>query len=344
MIANKLENSNLVFDDEGFSNEVFMQVANIETSSKDSLGSLSRSLINSYPIGKDRYLMHLITHTKTNDNIIPTLIWKIIAHQTKNRFQFSAPLEYFTDTWKREKVGNVYYCYRDSLNSQRAQLFAKKNRDFAQKFKLPEHSSTFYMATNTQEIMQLIGIDYDATGVHQIRDGWGVISNQYIFSINNNEDFSHDLFHYYSSQIHDRKNRNWIAEEGFAYSWGNAYYTNIQTGEMTDQGELVAALMAYLEVYPNTDLYQLFNETFTIDNSGILTHLAPDYKMSRLLSSLICDKVEKDRGMNGVHELISCGNSPDRFTAFLKATEDLIGINAANFNVKVLEILERHEE
>ena len=83
----------------------------------------------------------------------------------------------------------------------------------------------FYLCDNYQEILQLLGFDYDLSANGTTRDGYGVIS-QSIFSVMHHEDFSHDIFHYYSGKVNERSNRNWITEEGIAYSWGNVYYTD----------------------------------------------------------------------------------------------------------------------
>ena len=56
--------------------------------------------------------------------------------------------------------------------------------------------------------------------------------------------FSHDIFHYYSGKVNKNENRNWITEEGIAYSWGNAYYTN-SNGEMIEQQILIDELKKF---------------------------------------------------------------------------------------------------
>ncbi len=155
----------------------------------------------------------------------------------------------------------------------------------------------------------------------------------------NNEDFSHDLFHFYSAKVHTRTSRNWVTEEGLAYSWGNAYYTKENTGEIARQAELIKVLKEYLAKHPETDLHSLFKNHFWTDSSGIFNHLSTDYKVGRLLSSLICDAIEEQTGMSGINQLISCGSLPDRFTSFLETTNKLIGLNAENFNARVDQML-----
>ena len=68
----------------------------------------------------------------------------------------------------------------------------------------------FYMCENYQEILRLLGVEYSVYENSKYRTGYGVDSNT-IFSIMNHEDFSHDIFHYYSGKINKREDRNWIA-------------------------------------------------------------------------------------------------------------------------------------
>jgi hypothetical protein len=57
-----------------------------------------------------------------------------------------------------------------------------------------------------------MGYEYRATSNGKTRNGYGVVANT-IFSVMHNEDFSHDLFHYYSAKIRSNE-ENWYAEEG----------------------------------------------------------------------------------------------------------------------------------
>ena len=255
-------------------------------------------------------------------------------------YLFSSPLDYYTAHWKQQNVGQISYHLRTDLNADGARLFSKKNTMLADKFNVTERSFEFYVSSSFQEIMRLVGIDYSLGIIGKIRDGWGVVANKYIFSVMNNEDFSHDLFHFYSGTVHDRPITNWVTEGGVVYSWGNAYYTNEHTGEMTAQPELVKVLKEYITTHPDMELNKLFADNFWSDTSGIYDHLAPDYKTGRLISSLICDAVEEAKGMEGLNQLITWGNEPDRFTAFFTATEKFIGLNKDKFNVVVMKLLD----
>jgi|GEM_PF-2291233 len=325
-----------------FSAAYFKEIEYYETKGLDSLAKVERQVINFYPIRKKVYNIQLASYHNFAQEQSLRVIWNIIVEDKDDQFVFSSPLGENTATWERSSIHEVLYIYQDTINKQRATGFAQKNTLFAEKFDQSVQPFQFYMVANYQDILRLIGIDNCVMEIGSTRDGWGIVADQYIFSIMNNEDFSHDLFHYYSSKIYERKDRNWITEEGIAYSWGNAYYT-LPNGGMADQSLLVQHLKEYLKKHPETDVYQLFLKTFWRDKSGIYIDLAPDFKTGRVISSIICDEVERQKGMKGVHQLISCGRKPTQFEAFLSTTEELIGLHAENFHKEVTDMLMQYD-
>lgn len=201
--------------------------AGIEESKKDSITNFyKKQLINIYPISNNEVWISL-AFIGEEDNKVPILqnIINLIATHTNNNVVFSIPIKYLTKSWKTKIVGNITYFFRNRINTERAAKFNAKNTIIANKLGLQPEKFNFYLCNNYQEILQLLGYEYDAESNGKTKEGFGVDASN-IFSIMNNEDFSHDLFHYYSSKIRGDLKRNRTVEEGIAYSWGNAYYTN----------------------------------------------------------------------------------------------------------------------
>lgn len=335
---------NLVWKKEAkFSKAIFEEVYYYEKSYKDTSNTISISLLNCYPIGEGQYLNQL-AYFKQSDDTPKSLqmLLSVVAHIEHEDIAFSTPLSYYTKTWKKQKVGSIAYYYRDRFRLDRAEKFAQKNVLFASRFERSPQEFRFFMVENYQEILRLLGFDYNIKSIGKLRDGFGVIGSDVIFSVMNNEDFSHDLFHYYSETIYDRSVRNWVTEEGIAYSWGNAYYTR-KDGEMAEQKELLDILKQYIAQNKDINLLSLFENNFWTDKNGIYNHLAPDFKVGRLISSLICDEVQKRHGMDGIHQLIACGSKPNHFDPFFETTDRLIGINRKNFNEKVSRLIKKYE-
>ncbi len=117
---------------------------------------------------------------------------------------------------------------------------------------------------------------------------------------------------------------------GFAYCWGNAYWTKAN-GETITQGELVVELKAYLKSNPKTSLLELFDK-----KPKIFDNLSSEISLTKILSSLICKEVERENGIKGVKELLNCGKGADNF---FMATHKLVDINRSNFDKEVWKLV-----
>jgi hypothetical protein len=291
-----------------------------------------KKLINVYPLSKNEYSLLISIHyqQQSSDPILLYLL-HFIATKTENAFQFSLPLDYMTSNWKKQEVGNITYYSSSSLYLERAKLFDRKNTEIATKLGVQPEKFDFFMTQNYQQVQNLLGFDYSlpANGIY--REGYGVVANT-IFATMGNEDFSHDIFHYYSGKINSSENRNWITEEGVAYLWGNAYYTDAK-GEIPNHQRLVEELKEYLVINPKTDLYELF-----INNSEIFKGIAPELSVRSTISGILVREIERKFGVKGVLQLVNAG-SKNRLNNYLKVTEKLLGINEENFNMELSKLL-----
>jgi hypothetical protein len=295
-----------------------------------------KQLINIYPISKDKYFISM-AYVKVGPESYPVFYYKIdlIAAKENEKLTFSIPLDYLTRYWKSKTIGNTTYHFRDSINVFRAKNFDLKNTEIATKMGLKPEKFDFYMCDNFQEISTLLGFGYSAYSNGKYRDGYGVDANT-IFAIENNEDFSHDIFHYYSGKVNERGDRNWITEEGIAYLWGNAYYTD-KSNEMVTHERLVKELKIYISQNTGVDLYELFS-----NNIRIYNEIAPEISIRSVISGIIAKEVESKKGEYGILALINAG-SKDRLVNYMKATDDLIGINTKNFNERIQSLIKEYQ-
>lgn len=289
-------------------------------------------LVNIYPIFQNKYSLS-IASIKENTNSSPNIdyIINLIAEKDNGKIRFSIPLNYLTRHWKSSEIGNITYHFRDTISVRRAIIFNEKNTQIANIFAIQPEKLDFYMCDNYQEILKLQGFEYSLKSNGKYRDGYGVDSGN-IFSIMDNEDFSHDIFHYYSGKVNDWEERNWISEEGLAYSLGNAYYTD-ENGEMIEQERLVNELKQYLLDNPNTDLWELFES-----NTRIFNHIAPEISVRYTISGIIATEVLNKKGKDGMLKLINCGRK-NLIADYLTITDKLIGLNRNNFNLRVKELM-----
>lgn len=304
-----------------------------ENSDKDSIADFyKRQLINLYPISTTEYFIsNAYLGNKANEAPILKTVFNLIAKSENGKFTFSLPISYLTKTWKTKIVGNVTYHFSDNMNLKRAKLFDRKNISIATKLNLKPEKFDFYLCDNYQEILHLLGYEYDLESNGKTREGYGVDANT-IFSIMHNEDFSHDLFHYYSAKVRANK-RNATAEEGIAYSWGNTYWAK-QNGEIVTQRELILSLKKYLQDNPKTSLLDLFD-----NKPKIFNDLAKEVSIKSALSSLICDEIEKQKGVEGIKTLLNCSNGDDNY---FKCIDGLVQINRTNFDKEVMKLVDAY--
>ncbi|MDF2430892.1 MAG: hypothetical protein JWP44_523 [Mucilaginibacter sp.] len=301
---------------------IFKWFKGVENNGKEKeLHFYKPQIINLFPVDKNQYYVSVAF---INNNALRAII-NVIADVSDNKITFSIPVYYLTRNWRTVKTGTITYHYCDYINLKRAKKFNQKNILIAKKLGLEPEKLDFYLCDNYQQILNLLGCAYDSESAGITNDGLGVDEGT-IFSIMHNEDFSHDLFHYYAAKV--RKNtRNSAAEEGVAYSWGNAYYTD-QNGDMITQSQLVTVLKDYLQQHPGVSLLELFQKNPFIFYSQT--------KVRSLISSLICDEVERKKGSEGIKTLIDCGSGDDNYFA---SVNNLIGINPGNFNTRVMNLL-----
>lgn len=328
----RVENNLVNNDDHELSISIMKSFSGIEENKKDSITDFyKKQLINIYPVSANEFWLTIaFIGNKNNETPILKTIVNLVATMTGNKIVFSIPTKYLTKTWKTKTIGNISYFFRDTINTERAAIFNTKNKSTAAKLGLQPEKFNFYLCNNYQEILQLLGYEYDAESNGKTRDGYGVDSKT-IFSIMGNEDFSHDIFHYYSAKIRGNIKRNRTVEEGIAYSWGNAYYTKA-SGKMIEQKELVKDLKIYMKENPETNLLELFHK-----DTKIFKGLPTEISVKSTISSLLCDEVERKKGYDGIKTLIKCGFDDDNF---FKALNELIKVNQTNFDTEVIKLIQ----
>jgi len=330
--ANRIDPELLEPGDAALSKAIFSSLKGMED--KDSVtGFYKIQLMNLYPVGSGQYFLSL-AYTGAGPGGITVIktIFSLSAAVRNSKVFFSVPLHYLTMHWKVKTVGKVIYHYPDTIHLKRAGAFDKKNTWIAHKLGLPPEQLHFYLSANYQEALQLMGYTYDQSAAGRTRDGYGVEANT-IFATMGNEDFSHDLFHFYAEKIRTNKG-NSAAEEGLAYSWGNAYYTSVK-GEMISQRELIPHLRMYLSAHPEIAPLDVFSK-----NVRGFSPLAKEASLRSTIASLLSDEVEKRKGIPGVIQLINCGAGDDNY---FKCLDTLIQVNRANFNEKVLALVKAYQ-
>jgi hypothetical protein len=278
-------------------------------------------MINFYPIGERKYLCWV----SFEDSSGLLAIVDFLASLGDGGVRLGTPLPWLTRHWRRMDLATVTYHFDGKFDRQAALAFDRKNRAIASWLGLRPTHLDFYLTANYQEIKHLFGMEYNVQSVGLARYGY-FIDTTGIFAIQGNEDFSHDIVHFYSSKFRGKVRRNAAADEGLAYWWGNAYYTDAK-GQMISLGVLASDLRRYLAQHQEASFWELFSK-----NPKILTKRAGEVSVRAVISGIILAEVEKKKGIPGIRQVLLCGPGDD---AFLGAIDQLIGIDKKNFDSKV---------
>jgi hypothetical protein len=314
-----------------FNNSFFSYFKEIEN--KDTVKNYFQGeIINMYPVLPSQYLI-TIAYVHNNET---GRIFTIIAKENDENIVFASPIKYNTRHWKTTTIETIKFYYPDTINISQAKAFNHKNIIMASKLKLPVRNWDMYMCSNYQEALQLQGCLYDFKSYGIVNSG-DITNPKTLFSVMNNEDFSHDVFHSYAENINIGGERNWSAEEGIAYTWGNAYYTDSK-GNVPEQQELIPVLQQYMRTHSEIKFLDLFDKS-----PNVLAEYGYGHPISvkSIISGIICDEIEKQKGADGIIELLKCGKGDENF---FKSTDQLIGINRNNFEDKIYELLMNNQE
>jgi hypothetical protein len=293
---------------------------------KNRMGEIvAHEIINCYPL--DTQVYRVMVACRIADSL--RQIFTLDVELRQGHATVDLPLWHDTRNWSSAQVGTIRYFYDHDFDPNAARDFDEFNRQIANKLGLPAEPFDFYLSDNYQQIMQWLGLTYDSQTAGETRDGFNI--EQTIFAIQHNEDFSHDLVHYYVYKV--RKGpRNSYAEEGVAYYWGNAYYPDAKSRMITLE-RLKTDLRAYLAVHADVDLL-----TFFWQNQRGVFGPAKEVSVRSTLSGVIAEYIEKKYGINGILQLLNCGAGEAHYFA---VTQSLVGINAVNFNTRIRELLEK---
>jgi len=324
----KLSDEILSTNNKAFNKDYFNSLKDIDNSNKD---TCQIQLINLYKTESQTYRLALAYLSDNKGSINLKCLVELIVNINNNHIKFESPLKENTQNWKSIEVGNITYYYEDTIDVNNARYFDQKNTMIATKFGYKPEKFNFYMCSNYQDVLKIMGYVYDSESNGITRDGYGVVGNT-IFSIEDNEDFSHDLLHYYAAKVRENVKRNHAAEEGLAYYWGNAYYVD-KNRNMVELAQLKDNLKEYLIQNQKANLLDLFSK-----NTRNFSKLALEFSLKSTIAGLICELIEKEKGIDGIKTLIKCGKGDD---AFFEITNQLVRINQSNFESKVRYLIDK---
>ncbi len=288
-------------------------------------------LTNVVAIEESKYLIK-VSYIGVNEKT-PILVgsFEFIAHKINNSFLFSSPLGRNTKYWKTEKVGNNIFRFQNSINKEKVKEFDKLATKFDKKLKSTNKLSEFYLCSDFVAVQKLIGvdykIDYNSYAENTLSSTMGdkkllVLGSN---SANFNEFDPHDLWHDRLSLVISRRKVNRPIDEGCAYLYGGSWGLSWQT--------IFKQFKEDIASNKNTDWAEIKEKPVSFKTQGF------DNSADYIVNALIIQKIEKEKGFDGVWEFLNCGPYEKGNENYYKSLEKLTGITKANYNSKVWELI-----
>ena len=288
-------------------------------------------LTNVVPLKDKNYLIQ-VSYIGVNENV-PMLraSFEFIAHKTNNSFAFSSPLLANTKNWKTEKVGNNIFHYQNTINKDKIKEFNKLTTSFDLKLRATNKITDYYCCDNIIELQKLIGVDYKSDYNGRTESVWSSSfgDRKLIVFGNNNSTFNefdpHDLFHDRLSLVISRSKVNKPVDEGCAYVYGGSWGFTWK--------EIFKAFKEQIANNKNTNWLEIKEIPISF-KTGNFPNQA-DY----IVNALLVKKIEKEKGFEGVWELLNVGPFEKGNEKYYQTLEKLTGITKANYNDKIWELI-----
>jgi hypothetical protein len=292
-------------------------------------------LTNAVYLEAGQYLIQVSYIGTSENSAMLRASFTFIGHKGKDSFSFSSPLHSYTKNWKTEKTGNVLFHYQNAINQSKTKEYNQLISLFDKKLKIINNTTELYCSENFPEILKLIGVeyksDYNGQSENVFNSSFG--NKQIIVLGNDNANFSHfdphDLWHDRLSLVISRGLVNKPVDEGYAYLYGGSWGISWKEIFKEFKEQVVTGKTPNWAEIKETPIYF---KTKGYNNSA-------DY----IVNALLVQKIEKEKGFEGVWEFLNCGKYEKGNENYYKSLEKLTGITKANYNVKISELINKEK-
>lgn len=258
--------------------------------------------------------------------------FELIAHKENDGFKFSSTLIRNSTSWKIKKIGNCTFHYKTTINDKTAVNYEKAVKAFDKKLNAVNQQTEIYFGEDLPELLKMIGVEYKSDYNSRETSTFNSKAGNRLLIVKGDKDAhfdefdTHDLWHERLKNVVSSKIINKPIDEGCAYiyggSWGISWKDIFKTFKLKVAND---KQKNWLEEYGKFGNFGESKEK----------HLMAEY----VINALIVQKIEKEKGVAGVLEFVSCGKYQKDNENYFKALEKLTGINKSNFNEKVWELI-----
>jgi len=291
-------------------------------------------LTNIIPLENNKYAVHIAYIGINENSAYLRANFELIAHKTNDSFLISSPLIKNTENWKTKNIQNHIFHYPYTLDDEKAQMFANKVIFYDDKIKNNTGEFHYYLVSDEINPLDLFGVKYKS-------------------------DYNGDDLSTRWVSEHGKKSL-WVAKEArvFGYDvhdlWHNRLRRVISRREVhRDVDCQIATLYGGLWGFSWEELFPIFCEKFVVGkNINWLEHKKSNAHFitkgkrgerknytDDFVGALIVKKIEKEKGFDGVWELLITKRSK-KDEEYFTTLEKLTGISKKNYNKEVFKLIE----
>ena len=289
-------------------------------------------LTNVVPLDETQFLIQLSYIGINEGETILRASFELIAHKTDDSYAFSSPLVRNTRNWKVLKKGDGVFHYEYEINTDNVERYEELVYEFDKKLNITNKTTECYCTNNLTELLKLIGVNYklDYNGRPQSVFSASGEGKKIIVLGNNNASFDnldpHDLWHDRLSLVISRRAVNKPIDEACAYLYGGSWGITWE--------EILERFNKKVASNKESD-WANYKENPSNFGESQEEHLMVDY----VVNALIVEKIEKEKGFEGVWEFLNCGPYEKGNENYYQALEKLTGITKDNYNKQVWKLI-----
>lgn len=289
-------------------------------------------LTNVAPMPDNKYLLQCSYMGTTQGKPDLKASFRLMAIRTDTGFRFYAPFAQHTRGWQQRTTGNITFYYKDFIDTVKMESYRHYNELYEAKLGMTGHTTRLYCCNGLSEVLQLIGVDFQADYNGNNYGSVSINEPKVSFSVNGTlkPDFRnfdpHDMWHAKLKSVLAQEKINKAVDEGCAFLYGGSWGLSWQ--------DIKAVFKTYRLQHPDADWLQLYTQGVDFKEGQ------QPLKVSYFINALIVQQLEKEKGFSSVMSLLACGPQEKEHENYFKTLQILTGISKKNFNARVTTMVQ----
>lgn len=297
---------------------------------KDSVGkkhltSLPPKILQIDKIEENRFQIKTIFMNRCEDEnyklFNPDCITKLYAVKDENgEFKLENVIDYDTRNWKKYNYKNINYVVQPfmAFNKRRAKEAVVFCNKIAKQFSLKQLPFTYYMTSNSDEMLKLSNLEY----LLSYTTGFTDLQTRTIFTSFPNESYPHEFVHILFYNSTNKYAGTGFIGEGLATWLGGSGFNQTFEGGLNKFSSEIKD-----------------NNTINLDKIISFEYINPfDSDPFYLTGGVICSMVYEKYGASGIFELYNC---PDMIS-LKKLLEKMFNMSYEEIDLKIIKYIKEY--